>query len=90
MEKSLYSTEYQVFLELLKRAREKAGLTQETVAQRLGTTQSHISKCERGERRIDIVELRKWCQALDAAFVPFVQSFQEVVAAKNVRPRRRS
>ena len=32
-------------------------LTQSEVANRLGRPQSYVSKCESGERRIDIVEL---------------------------------
>ena len=30
-------------------------------------TQSWVSKCERGERRIDLVELRAFCEALENA-----------------------
>ena len=52
------SPEYQTFLKRLKQARERAGLTQVEAARRLGRPQSFVSKCESGERRVDIVELR--------------------------------
>ena len=54
---SVYSTRYQNFLERLRAARHKAGLTQSEVATRLGRPQSFVSKCESGERRVDVVEL---------------------------------
>lgn len=57
MEKTINSAEYGRFLNLLRQLRKQAGLTQEELARRLSSTQSFISKCESGERRIDIVEL---------------------------------
>jgi transcriptional regulator with XRE-family HTH domain len=48
---------YNRFLERLKAARRRAGLTQAEVAQRLGRPQSFVSKCESGERRVDVIEL---------------------------------
>lgn len=77
MEKSIYTREYSLFLEQLKKAREEKGLTQTDVAQRLGQTQSFISKVERGERRIDIVELRAICESIGIPFVTFVESFSK-------------
>ncbi len=41
----------------LREAREAAGLTQQAAAARLGVPQSFISKCESGERRLDVLEL---------------------------------
>jgi transcriptional regulator with XRE-family HTH domain len=64
MEKSIYSREYSLFTQLLRKLREEKGLTQQAVAAKLGVTQTFISKCERGERRLDVVELRAWCNAL--------------------------
>ena len=61
MKKSLFSADYAVFLRLLREARDDAGLTQEELGARLGQTQSFVSKCERGERRLDIVEARARC-----------------------------
>lgn len=49
--------EYKQFLELLRKARTEASLTQVEVARQLGRPQSFIAKCESGERRLDVVEL---------------------------------
>ena len=57
MSSSVYSTRYQQFLKRLKAARLEAGLTQKQVAAQLQVPQSYISKCESGERRVDVVEL---------------------------------
>ena len=77
MEKSLFSQNYAVFLRQLREAREEAGLTQETLAKRLGKTQSFVSKCERGERRLDIVEVRAFCKAMRLSFPKFVEKFDK-------------
>jgi transcriptional regulator with XRE-family HTH domain len=55
--KSVHSRRYQRLLDRLKAARRTAGLTQVDVARALGKPQSFVSKCESGERRIDVVEL---------------------------------
>ncbi|MCA9304948.1 MAG: helix-turn-helix transcriptional regulator [Phycisphaerales bacterium] len=72
MRKSMFSEDYDRFLSLLRDAREEIGMTQQELAERLDTDQSTISKCERGERRIDVIELRRWCQALGTKFQPFI------------------
>lgn len=77
MEKSIYSRQYTCFLEILRATREQLGLTQEDVALRLNETQSFVSKCERGERRLDVVELRAWCSALGVSLPTFVTRFDE-------------
>jgi len=62
MSKSIYGAEYKKVVENLRKAREDAGLRQEDVAQKLGKPQSYISKIERGERRVDIVELKAFAR----------------------------
>jgi len=79
MKKSLFSEDYKCFLDLLREVRERVGLTQEQIAERLETTQSVVSKCERGERRLDIVELRAWCQALDIPLPVFIAEFEKAL-----------
>ena len=59
MSKSIYSKDYRNVIEKLKKARLDAALKQSEVAQKLKKPQSYISKIERGERRIDIAELKE-------------------------------
>ena len=59
MPKSIYSKDYRGVIGKLKKARLDAGLKQEYVALKLKKPQSYISKIERGERRIDITELKE-------------------------------
>jgi len=59
MSKSIYSKDYRSVIEKLKKSRLDAGLKQSDVAQKLKKPQSYISKIERVERRIDIVELKE-------------------------------
>ncbi len=77
MDKSIFSREYEVFLRRLREARHGAGLTQEQLAERLGQTQTFVSKCERGERRLDLVEARAFCVAMGVSFPAFVGGFDE-------------
>ncbi|KKQ87887.1 MAG: transcriptional regulator [Candidatus Curtissbacteria bacterium GW2011_GWC2_38_9] len=58
MGNSVYSREYQNVIKRLKEARIESGLKQEEVAERLGKPQSYVSKIERGERRVDIAEVK--------------------------------
>ena len=52
-----FQAEYDEILQKLIAAREEAGLNQREVSRRLGFSHSFLSKCETGERRIDIMEL---------------------------------
>jgi transcriptional regulator with XRE-family HTH domain len=54
-----YQKAYKRFRARLVLARQQAGLTQVEVAKRLGRPNSFVSKCELGERRVDVVELRQ-------------------------------
>ena len=80
MDKSIYSEAYLGFLDQLREVRIGQGVTQEELATRLGTTQSFISKCERGERRIDLVEARLFCEALDVDFISFVTTLHRRIS----------
>lgn len=64
MTKSVFSARYSQFLVVMTQARRDAGLTQSQLANRLGKPQSYISKAERGERRIDVIELIEIAEAL--------------------------
>ncbi len=82
MQKAQLSRDYRLFLGQLRQARLKAGLTQKDLAERLNITQSALSKIERGERRIDIVELRALCIAIGMPFLAFVRQFDRSLLGK--------
>jgi transcriptional regulator with XRE-family HTH domain len=76
MEKTIYSREYAVVLRLLRAARDKAGITQVELAEKLGLTQSFVSKIERGDRRLDIVQLRTVCKVLGLPLLEFIEQLE--------------
>jgi transcriptional regulator with XRE-family HTH domain len=76
MRKSTHTQEYQIFLKLLIEERAKAGLTQAQLGTRLTFGQPGISKIERAERRVDIVELHLICNELEIDLVDFVIEFR--------------
>lgn len=55
---------YELLLARLVEARTRSGFSQAEVARRLERPQSFVSKYERGERRLDVVELLEVCEAL--------------------------
>ena len=59
---SIWTKDYKLFLEKLRKARREAGLTQVGAAKKLKKKQSYISKCESGERRVDIAELKEYAR----------------------------
>lgn len=63
--KSIRTQPYVRLLELLVERRNAAGLTQSQVADRLGRPQSFVSKFERGERRLDVIEFLEVCRQLE-------------------------
>jgi len=80
MEKSIYSARYGAFLKLLIKARQNAGLTQTQLAQKIGETQTFVSKCERGERRIDVIELHTFCRAFGVSLRQFVAALDRTIS----------
>jgi len=58
MSKSLYSNEQKNIARKLIKARIGAKLTQSSAAEKLGKSQSYISKVESGQSQIDVVELK--------------------------------
>jgi transcriptional regulator with XRE-family HTH domain len=74
MEKSQHSRKYRRLLSALRDARKNAKLTQLDVAAKLGTYMSYVSKCESGERRIDVVELADFCRLYGIKLTDFLKS----------------
>lgn len=64
MKKALYERSYAAFTELLREERRSAGLTQAALAKKLRRPQSYVSKYERGDRRIDVIEFLEIARAI--------------------------
>ena len=64
---------FRVFLRKMRQARKAADLTQQDVARLLGKPQSFVSKCESGERRVDVVELMEFARAYKKALRYFAE-----------------
>jgi transcriptional regulator with XRE-family HTH domain len=67
-----YRPRYRSFLEKLKTARREAGLSQVDVARKFGRPQSFVSKCESGERRVDVIELQEFSRLYGKSLSFFV------------------
>ena len=63
--KSVFTDEYEAFVQRLALARRQAGLTQQDLANRLNRHQSFVSKFERCERRLDVLEFVTICRVLN-------------------------
>jgi transcriptional regulator with XRE-family HTH domain len=81
MARSTHHHDYQLLLTLLRELRETAGITQVSLADNLGNTQTFVSKVERGERRLDVVEFVELCEALGQ---PPGAVFQEFLRRRSV------
>ena len=59
MKSDIYSKEHGRLIKRLIQARQEAGLNQIEAAKRLGRSQSYLSKIEVGQRKVDVIELKK-------------------------------
>ncbi|MBS2021740.1 MAG: helix-turn-helix transcriptional regulator [Deltaproteobacteria bacterium] len=65
MPKSVFTAKYRRMCSLLAQARTSKQITQAELAAALLKPQSFVSKYERGERRLDVVELLEIASALE-------------------------
>ena len=63
--------------ELLRTIRFEADLKQADLAKLLGTDQSFVSRYERGERRLDVVELEQICSACRIKLTDLIRRYAE-------------
>ncbi len=83
MDKSIHTREYAAVVRVLREARQQAGLTQVALAERIDETQSYVSKVERGELRLDIIQLRTVCRVLGLSLEDFVVRLEEGLAEED-------
>ncbi|HUY22186.1 MAG TPA: helix-turn-helix transcriptional regulator [Acidimicrobiales bacterium] len=76
---TIHTQEYRTLVRLLRDLRLSAGLTQVELSERLGRPQSFVSKVERAERRLDLVELRQFCQEVGADLTRVVRQWEQAL-----------
>ncbi len=64
--KSIYSPEWRELTDWLVQKRKQAALSQRQLAARIGVVHSLVGKVEKGERRLDPIELVLYCGGMDA------------------------
>ena len=73
MSKTIYTPEYEELVSRLKAARQRANLTQKQVAEKMGFTQSLISKIESGQYRVDVIQLARLAKLYKKDIVSFLK-----------------
>ena len=87
MPKSVYTEAYQVLLRELVEHRRSAGITQQELAEKLEKPQSFISKFERGERRLDVVEFLEIARVIGADAQAILEKIAAELPGKGGRSR---
>lgn len=70
---SIYDREQTILRDWLIERRKEAHLTQRELAEALDVVHSLVGKVEKGERRLDVVELIQYCSGLKADPVDLVR-----------------
>jgi len=86
--KSVFTDEYDTLLRRLLAARKLAKLTQQDLARRLGKPQSFVSKYERRERRLDVIEYLSITRAIGADPHEIIRELERNSARGRKRPGR--
>jgi transcriptional regulator with XRE-family HTH domain len=81
MEKGALQPDRVVLRKLLREVRKEAGLRQIGLAERLGRPQSFVSDIEKGQRRVDVLELREICAACGVPLSVFITRLEERLGA---------
>ncbi len=71
---SIHDPRYRKLIQKLIAIRELKKITQVQVASSLKKPQSYVAKVENFDRRMDIIELYDWINALDADFNTFLNN----------------
>jgi transcriptional regulator with XRE-family HTH domain len=63
----------------LRAEREKKGLSQRELGRLMNQHHNYVNECESGERQLNIIELKEWCEALELNWIDFVRELDEAL-----------
>lgn len=78
MTKTITSGKHKYLVRKITEEREKAGLLQTDVAQRLSCFQSRIARLESGDRRIDVIEYLEIAKAIGFDPIELLREIQGI------------
>ncbi len=78
MPSSIFTQRHQEFIAFITSVRKTEGITQVELAERLSKPQSFVSKVERGERRLDVIEFCQVAEALGHDPAELLRAFIEL------------
>ena len=71
--------QYSAFLKVITSFRLTKKISQKQLAEKLGVSQPFVSKYESGERRLDLLELRQICSALNISLIKFIRELEKEI-----------
>jgi transcriptional regulator with XRE-family HTH domain len=78
--KTKLAAELLILGRVLAETRERLGLKQADVASRLGLPASHLSKIEKGTRRVDVIELIQLARAMETDAGELLREVEKALA----------
>lgn len=79
MARSVYTKEYQLFLQQLRAARQTSGLTLREAADQLNRSHSYVAKCENGHNRVDVAQIYEFCRVYKIKFSIFASELEDLI-----------
>lgn len=73
MEKTIYSSDYDVFRKMIRRERERRKLSQEELGALLQRHQPFVARVESGQRRLDVIEFIHFMEVLEVSPISFLR-----------------
>ncbi|OOF53315.1 helix-turn-helix domain-containing protein [Rodentibacter trehalosifermentans] len=74
---SIHSNEHLWLRDIFLKQRKALGLSQRALCEKMGVVSSFVGKVETGDRRLDIFEFIKYCEALELDPIEIVAEIRE-------------
>jgi len=84
MGKRSYEAERHTVQLLLRQVRIEAGLRQVDVARKLGRHPTFVSHCELGKHRLDVSELKHFCDIVGMSLLDFTARYEAALDGKGL------
>ena len=80
----IYDPAYRILVDCLRECRLQSKMTQQELASALGCSQAYISKYEQGQKRLDVIEVRKICSCVGISLPEFISFFEDRIQKEGI------